>query len=175
VFWKRKKSVQLEQGEAYRPLVQIDGSACLHASPLAASCKACADVCLSKAIVLNDEMLGLDEEACIGCGLCQAVCPQAAISIDTEIPIKGEKALLVCEKSNAAYGQARIVCIHQVGFNKLAELYLKGVRTLYVNSADCDACYAPDITLSDVINKFNILAISRELKPVVQLIANKDP
>lgn len=92
---------------------------------------------------MDDEMLGLQEDACVGCGLCQAVCPQRAVSVPFNPPVLGKEALLVCEKSRAGLDAHCVACVHQVSLDQLADFYNRGIRTLRIGCGDCETCHAP--------------------------------
>lgn len=70
----------------YRPLrpqhpLGIIDDACLPLrAPRYASCRACEDVCPSRAIHVGDDGLRLDE-SCMACGRCAAACPMGALGL----------------------------------------------------------------------------------------------
>lgn len=110
-------------------------------------------------------MLGLHEDACVGCGLCQVACPQRAVSVPFNPPVLENEALLVCEKSLVGLEQQCVSCVHQVSLDQLADLYESGVRTLRVGCGDCETCHAPERKLEDAVSQLNVLVTSRGLQP----------
>ncbi len=152
-------------------LPEINGSACVHSLSVVASCSACIDACHFNALIMDDELFGIDEQACTGCGQCQPACMQNAISFTLSVPIrtdpdgkssqeKTKQALLVCRNKNP---DAELSCVHSQGIEQLASLYLKGVRQLLVMTEDCETCdLAGSATIDDHLDRFNQLAQSRQ-------------
>jgi len=177
MFWKRKSSLSV-QGSEFRPLPDIDGETCVHSISVLAQCQVCVDACPEKAIILNDEMLGLDENACTSCGLCQAVCPQSAITVEADPVELGDILVLVCEKVKTAHIQKQIRCVHQIGLEQLAGFYQKGIRKIAMKIADCPSCHYygkiagnKSPALEDHCRHFNLLVRSRGLEPLALVSA----
>lgn len=138
-----------------------------------ATCRLCVDICPEKAMVMDDEMLGLDEDACTACGLCQAVCPQNAISLDVTPREQDDTLLLICDKAKPEYGEQRVKCVHQMGLEQIAGYYQKGVRNILVAKGDCQTCHYQSDTLENKAQtldkncqQFNLLVQNRNLKPI---------
>ena len=169
MFWKRK-STSSKALPSNVLLPSISGSKCVQASPIEASCQACVDSCPDQAIILDDEMLGLDESACSGCGICQAACVQNAITLSEAPTVIGQQVLLVCEKTKPSYGKLRVACVHQIGIEQLAKFCNLGVRKIIMAKGDCSDCKKPDLLLEEHLSQFNALAKSRDL-PLIELVS----
>ncbi|MEM3055487.1 MAG: 4Fe-4S binding protein [Candidatus Bathyarchaeia archaeon] len=69
-----QKAIEIEK--PFRGLIQLDQTRCT------GNCRACIDICPSKALVLTeDEEIEVKEQFCIFCGACQDVCPEKAIEV----------------------------------------------------------------------------------------------
>jgi ferredoxin len=64
-----------------RSPVSIWREACLRLGSRHASCRACADICPSRALRAAPQSLDLGPD-CSGCGRCEAVCPTGALSVE---------------------------------------------------------------------------------------------
>ncbi len=154
-------------------LPDIDGARCVHSHSHLASCRLCVDACPDDALVMNDELFGVNEDACSFCGLCQPACPQNAISMKETVPVDKGVALLECNRAPDATGKLSIQCIHSQGLEQLARLYQKNVRQIALLTGDCDHCNRYRKTGFFVqLTAFNRLAESRGLAPVELITAD---
>ncbi len=137
----------------------------MHAFTSRARCTACVDCCPADALVLDDDRLGIVEEACTGCGLCQSACPQNALTAGGTVPVRSDTALLACRRNAQGLADAMtLACVNSQGMEQLAQLYAKGVRKLIVLTGDCDACDKGATTrFRHHLEGFNVLAKSRGL------------
>ncbi len=148
---------------------QILGDRCVHSIIEMASCHACVDACPKKALILNDEQLGIVVDDCDNCGLCAPVCPEGAIQHD-HAPVIGrwketKIALCVCSKAQiSSPSKAIIPCIHILGLHNLLTLYNLGCLVLFFTTDDCNNCdRGNSIRLSETIKSINKLLIQRRL------------
>lgn len=72
--------------EAYRGRVILDPDRC---DPRA--CRACADVCLPKAITVDREIARLDIGRCITCGFCLDACPAGAFTMRNDFELAARR------------------------------------------------------------------------------------
>ena len=149
-------------------LLSINSGACVHAFTPRPRCAACVDACPAEALILDDDSLGIVEDACTGCGLCQSACPQNALTAGGTVPVRSDTALIACKRNALRQsGVKTISCVHSQGVEQLAQLYAKGVRKLIVLSGDCDACDRGATTrFPHHLERFNVLAESRGLAPL---------
>ncbi len=125
------------------------------------------DACPAGAIFHDDENLGIQTDRCTGCGVCIAACTQAAISNGTRVEVVGKTATLICDRSADRRSAANVVCVHCLGLEQIAALYLQGARCIVVDTGDCGACdNQPEITLQLYVSAFNRLLASRGLAEV---------
>ena len=175
MFRARRKATPSNEAAGAPALPVFDGGRCVHDRSVVSTCKACVEACPNDALVMDDELLGLDEDACSGCGLCQPACLQNAITFEPAPPGKADRILLACERSGRQYTGLQISCIHQTGMEQLAKFYNTGVRTLLIATPDCDLCEnGGGIRLEDYLAAFNELAASRALEPLEAVSAGKD-
>jgi NAD-dependent dihydropyrimidine dehydrogenase PreA subunit len=147
---------------AERVALPVIGGRCEHALPVRASCRACVDACPRQGLFLNDHGLYLDIENCDGCGFCASACAAGAISVPVEPLIDGDpsacQAFAACHATPLGAGgeqpggvdapgspcwfegPAMVPCLHGLGLEALAELYLRGVRELVLARAPCETC-----------------------------------
>ena len=146
-------------------LPQFDSDRCVHGLLVDASCSACATVCPHQAILLDDDQLGLDENACDGCGICENACPVSAIEIARgDIALSdlstNRTAYPVCRHSGDTAGHA-MSCVQAMGIRDLCALYERGVRHIEAR-APCADCKA-EPCLETAVSDFNKLTESRGL------------
>jgi len=147
----------------------IDASQCVHAHIEQASCEACVQACPKDALILDDEIFGLDSDACDGCGICVPACPQQAITHEYSPELHHHSgrdlAMLACERSGAV-GEGVVPCIHAVGIGLWLELHRDGVSMLLYTTgrcADCDRA-ASSHQLPDLLAHFSEMLHSQGLR-----------
>lgn len=128
--------------KAAGPQLAFDPDLCVHGLLATASCRSCVDSCPHGAIVLVDQMLGLDEDACTGCTLCRPACPEAAISFPaTEfLPLIDREngvAMWACANGEPLAGQGRVPCLNAIGDRDLQALPAAGIETVRTACAGC--------------------------------------
>jgi 4Fe-4S ferredoxin len=69
------KQCEVASPEAFAATHPFEGVIRLNASLCPPECQACADVCPSDALVMEEGRLVLDDRFCVYCGACQLVCP----------------------------------------------------------------------------------------------------
>lgn len=70
------KRCEVAAPEAFVVTHPFEGVIRLNASLCPDGCQACADICPTDALVMEDETLVLDDRFCLYCGACQQVCPE---------------------------------------------------------------------------------------------------
>lgn len=124
----------------------VDADLCVHGLSPVASCKACVTACPSAAFALDDDGLDFDAGRCDGCALCVPACPQGAIDVEGAIapslapPVAPDRAYAACERAVPVGEAGRVTCLHALSERTLSALYAKGIRGLFVASADCATC-----------------------------------
>jgi len=125
-------------------LPEIDADACVHAQAETADCSACVEACPKGAWILDEDILGLDTEACDGCGLCVPQCPTGALHISMPWvvrPLGGNLvALFACERSGVTVQEGVLPCVHALGLRQLLLLYSAGIHYLLLSKGDCRTC-----------------------------------
>lgn len=144
----------------------VEGEHCVHSRLETASCRRCVDACPRAAWVLNDDMLGIDVNACDGCGLCIPACPEGAILSDylPEIRRHGAEqvAFAACELAAVPGTGGRLPCLHSLGVADVTRLYRRGISRVFVCHADCGECpRGSGATLSDAVDTVNELLDAR--------------
>jgi ferredoxin len=148
---------------------------CVHALFEQASCRACVDACPRGAWVLDEEQLGLQEDACDGCGLCAPVCPAEAVQMPAPavvVRLGGERQLfagcaVAAGPGHAAEGVGVLPCLHRLGYRELLGPYLDGVQRLVVMETPCEGCpRQPRTSLLNRLGQLNRLLLSRGLPPL---------
>jgi 4Fe-4S ferredoxin len=69
------KQCEVASPECFAATHPFEGLIRLQESLCPEGCQACADVCPSHALVMEDGKLVLDDRFCLYCGACQQVCP----------------------------------------------------------------------------------------------------
>lgn len=124
-----------------RTAPEIDGETCVHALVPQAQCSACVDVCPRGALLLDEEGLSLDTQACDACGLCLPSCPRSAMTLDP--PSRAGIAVLDDGSAWASCARAApspLGCKHALSPRDLDRLADEGVRSLNLLTAPCDHC-----------------------------------
>lgn len=159
----------VEEAVATVRIPDIIGERCVHSQMEMAQCQACVDACPTGAWHLDEELLGIDPEACDGCGLCAPACSEGAIVHEHEPYIgqwKEEKlALAACERAGLeAEGQGIVPCMHALGLRNLITLYMQGARLFFISHGDCDQCPRGGAArLQSLMTDFNGLLSQRGL------------
>lgn len=159
-------------------LPEVDPDACVHSLLDQANCRACVETCPTQAWILDDEVLGLDTEACDGCGLCVPECPSGALHVHYPWvirPFGGRMiALFACDKSQIKEDGGRLPCVHALGLRQLLLLHNAGIEYLLASTADCAGC--PRNTTNGIhkrLDQLNVLLTERH-KPPMKLLQRSD-
>lgn len=148
----------------------FDGDRCVHGLSPFATCHACVDACPHGALVLGENSLGINEEACTGCGVCRPACPESAVETgsghDTWLPlidVREEEAYLACDRIGLPVGFGVVACVHGVLDGDLDDARTQRITTLLVAHPDCESC--PDrpqerLQLEQRVGLLNALAKS---------------
>jgi len=115
--------------------------ACVRDAALAVSCTACVAACPVAALAFGDEGdLDIDAAACTGCGACAAACPTGALALDGAVPVpraqpgRDGTVLVLCPRRGGS------LCLHALGLEALADIWLRGGRRLAMAIGDCNTC-----------------------------------
>lgn len=154
----------------------IDADRCVHGLCATASCRKCADACPASALVIDDEALGIDAEACDGCGLCAPACPEGAITFATgtlqPLLAEGDRvALVACERAGLAPGRGVVPCLHAIGDRDVIALADRGSGSIVAASGECAACARHSAaTLHAAVDRANLLRASLAQPPVALVV-----
>lgn len=147
----------------------VEADRCVHSHLETATCDKCLAACPRQAWVMDDDMLGIDMEACDGCALCVPVCPEHAIAPDHHPEVRewrGELlAFAACEFAVDETHGGRIACLHALGRYELMRLSRRGVSKLMLSHGDCDHCPRGAASrLDDLAGQFNRVLRGRGLR-----------
>lgn len=150
----------------------------MHALALDAECRACVRSCPTGALVLDDDGLHLDLEACDGCGLCRAACPRVAITfaepVSEAFTLRDDgTALAHCNR----VAPSRLACRHAISARDLDCLAAEHVRRLVVLTQDCATC-SRDMTasgLGSAVARHKAVRESRSEQPVIVACTSYPP
>lgn len=146
---------------------KINSAACVLTLSPVAQCTACVDICPRNALCLDDDSLGLDEDACDGCGLCRPACPEGAIEIPMSLALredseKGITAFLACARAGVQHEEGIVPCLHAIGMRDLQRLAEEGVAQIALASGECETCPRnSDRSFDQSFEDFNALQKSR--------------
>lgn len=153
-------------------LPDVAADRCVYSHLETASCRRCLSACPRDAWVLDDDMLGIDTEACDGCALCVPACPQGAVLSEAAPEIRrtreGDDTVFAsCEQALTSDVAGRMPCVHAIGLHVLVRLYRRGVKAICVSRGDCGSCARGSAeTLDARLAAFNRLLRGRALAPV---------
>lgn len=147
----------LEKLESER--IAVHQNRCVAVRNRHATCRKCADACVSGCISLQDDELVIEPEHCIGCGTCATVCPTCALEAkepqDAELyqacvkamVAAGGQVVIACEQimaqAHGLYDPAKVVgvaCLGRVDESLCAMLAAHGATEIVLVQAKCDAC-----------------------------------
>ncbi|BAO44485.1 4Fe-4S binding protein [Thiolapillus brandeum] len=153
---------------------EISPNYCVHGQISNASCQACVEACPHGAWILDENSLGLDEDACNGCGLCVPACPSGALHTHYPYVIRhigGQAvALFGCRQSGAGGTEASISCVHSLGVRQLLLLHTIGINCLLLTEHHCETCAnQPEQGLEQRVEQLNHLLRERHL-PLIKLL-----
>lgn len=158
------------------PQLNIDKTACVRARLLQASCVACQQICPVAAIDLTARAPVVDAQACTLCGACTAVCPEAVFALSVPMPpAQGPSHFIACRCHPSVTDPQSIPCIHSIGLDDLAQMWLSGMRRLVVATDSCVVCVAaPMVWIETTVADFNRLAECRGLEGIELVSASGD-
>ncbi len=140
-FWQNlARQTDRKEGHSINPL------ACIRHSRPYVTCAECRNICPFGAIGISRTDIQIKQDLCTDCGLCVAACPQNAIQNQNTLEVVKFKShaagLAVCHQSDmhSGMGQNHIYCIHAVSLSMLADIYLSGVKCIYILKSDCENC-----------------------------------
>lgn len=122
--------------KGFRGRPSLDGAKCRE------GCKACAEVCPTRAIAFNP--LRIDLGACLFCPLCQESCPEGAIVLtpDHRLAARTRNDLVVSGR------EARIVAALE---EKMRKLFGRSLKLRQVSAGGCNGCEAELVALGNVV------------------------
>lgn len=139
--------------------INIDQQRCVRVRNRNASCRRCADACVSGCISYEDNQLRIEPGKCIGCATCASVCPADALfpkkisdeKLHADCLAVGEandgRVVIACQDIlNAAdglYDSARVAsvpCLGRVDCSLLLRLAADGAAKIILVQGACDRC-----------------------------------
>ena len=131
------RTIKYPDGPAPTLPDRFRGCPTLDAAKCRNDCNACAEVCPTGAIVVNDNHPRIDMGKCLFCADCAKACPQQAITFskDYALAARQRQDMVVAENrparpSEAAMGQ------------ELKTLYGRSLKLRQVSAGGCNACEA---------------------------------
>ncbi len=146
---------------------KINSAVCVLTLSPVAQCTACVDICPRNALCLDDDSLGLDEDACDACGLCRPACPEGAVEIPVNLALRedseqGITAFLACSRAGVQHEDGTVPCLHAVGMRDIQHLAEEGVAQIALACGDCQTCPRnSDRSFDRSVEDFNALQKSR--------------
>ncbi len=128
--------------------LSIDESLCLNLRSRTLSCKACANVCVSKALELSENAVALDADNCTGCGACLSSCPSGVFSLSSFSPsyfldeLKGrEKVNIHCSVTTDKSEGLNVPCLRLLDARLVATAFAAGTKFFHLSGlSDCEQC-----------------------------------
>lgn len=150
----------------------VEADCCVHSQLETATCNNCLTACPRQAWIMDDDMLGIDMDACDGCALCVPVCPEHAILPDYHPEIRewrGEVlAFAACEFAVDGALGGRLPCVHALGRYELMQLHRRGVSKLIISHGNCGDCARGGVSRLDaLVDQVNAVLESRGLRSLM--------
>lgn len=154
----REMLLALEKLDA--SLVRVYQNRCTRVRNRRSACHACADVCTSGAIGLDEEgRIAIDGRLCIGCGTCATACPTCALEAlhpdDRQLALRGAEAMranggelvVACtdllDACFGGYDERKVVevaCAGRIDESFLATMARMGCARVVVACGHCGRC-----------------------------------
>lgn len=146
----------------YRP--KYDINKCVKSKSSKSNCEKCYDACPYNAIEVYRKGIKITDK-CNYCGICSSYCPSNAISDGGRRFCRNkDEIFVVCsleEKEDNKDQNIRVDCLRFFSTKTLLNLYIRGIRKIYINLDKCKDCsYSHDIGdeldfANKILNKLN--------------------
>ncbi len=137
--------------------VQVDQDRCTAVRNRNASCRKCAEACLSDAVTISNNEVFVDALACVDCGACASVCPPMALSMQDptfqatlqRAARSGDEkrglAVIACARAaskHVADGEriCEVPCLAHASDVLLVSLASAGFDDIVLVDGDCSTC-----------------------------------
>jgi Ni,Fe-hydrogenase III small subunit/NAD-dependent dihydropyrimidine dehydrogenase PreA subunit len=110
-------------------------------------CRACADVCPTKAIVAGQRTLALDLGRCLFCTECTDACPEGALEFSTDYRLASRQRAGLVVESPGGPPRSRELALAQ----EIRRLYGRSLKLRQVSAGGCNGCEADVNVLGTIV------------------------
>lgn len=137
--------------------VAVNEDRCVAVRNRNATCRACVEACLAAAITVDANQVTVDPSACVNCGACASVCPTFALTLEDpsqgrtlEGVLKASErrsgmAVIACARAAAQHVAdgdrfCEVPCLGHVNERLLMEIAVAGLDDIILVDGGCDTC-----------------------------------